>query len=228
MALKGIIFDLDGVLVDTVPAHFRAWRRMFTEYGYAFGQDQYRALVDGRSRFDGARAVMTRHSDDEVRIAADRKNDYLVEMIERGEFSLFESAFRFVQDCVSHDLALAVASSSQNVRAVLSKAGLLDYFPVVIGGDDVERGKPAPDIFLAAAAQLGLAPAQCFVIEDSIFGVQAAKAGGFYCVGLAEPGNAELLSAADIVMTEPLDTLTCTRLIEIVKSSSAAAEQAQP
>lgn len=214
MALKGIIFDLDGVLVDTIPAHFRAWQRMFTEYGYAFDRERYRALVDGRPRFDGARAVMTRHSDDEVRIAADLKNDYVVAMLERGEFAVFEPALNFIRHCVSNDLLLAAASSSQNVRTVLSKAGLLDYFPVVIGGADVEHGKPAPDIFLAAAQQMGLAPAECFVIEDSIFGVQAAKAGGFYCVGLAEAGNAELLSAADIVLTTSLDTLTVERLAE--------------
>lgn len=215
MALKGIIFDLDGVLVDTVPAHFRAWQRMFNEYGYAFDQDQYRALVDGRPRFDGARAVMTRHSDDEVRIAADRKNDYLVAMIERGEFRVFDAALRFIHDCISHDLILAAASSSQNVQTVLSKAKMQDYFSVVIGGDEVDHGKPEPDIFLAAAEQMGLAPAECVVIEDSVFGVQAAKAGGFHCVGLAESGNAALLSGADIVQTKALDTLTFERLSEI-------------
>lgn len=211
MALKGIIFDLDGVLVDTVPAHFRAWQMMFAEYGYAFDQEQYRTLVDGRPRFEGARAVMTRHSDDEVGIAADRKNCYVMEMIERGEFSVFESALRFIHDCISHGLILAAASSSQNVRTVLRRAGMIDYFPIVIGGGDVKRGKPEPDIFLAAAEGMGLSPADCMVIEDSVVGVRAAQQGGFFCIGLAADRDDDLLKGADIVVTS-LDLLTVEKL----------------
>lgn len=215
MALRGIIFDLDGVLVDTVPAHFRAWKRMFAEHGYAFDHDQYRALVDGRPRFEGARAVMTRHSDDDVRAAADRKNDYFAEMVERGEFAVFDATLGFMRACLSRNLVLSAASSSENVRSVLRKAGILDCFTAVIGGNEVARGKPAPDIFIAAAEKMGLRPAECVVIEDSHFGVRAAKAGGFFCVGLAEDETADLLSGADTVLPA-LDRLTVERLATLV------------
>lgn len=185
MPLKGIIFDLDGVLVDTVPAHFRAWQRMFTEYGYSFDFSDYRELVDGRPRFDGARAVMINHSDAEVREAAGRKNDYYREMIRRGEFVVFDAAVRLVDQCQARGYALATASSSVNVSDVLKEAGILHAFSAVIGGDDVANGKPAPDIFLAAARRLEIGAHECVVIEDSLFGVRAAKAGGFKCVGLS-------------------------------------------
>ncbi|MDP5220231.1 beta-phosphoglucomutase family hydrolase [Ruegeria sp. 2205SS24-7] len=201
MPIKGLIFDLDGVLVDTVPAHFAAWKRMFEEYGYELGRAEYRRLVDGRPRFDGARAVMTRHSENEVRSAADKKNDYYVEMIERGEFRVFDSAVRLVRRCQSEGYGLAAASSSANVRAVLEKAGLLDAFPVVIGGDDVEKGKPNPDIFLTAANGLGLRVGECIVIEDSSSGVEAAKNGGFYCIGLLHEDHESELRAADRVIS---------------------------
>lgn len=192
MKYKGLIFDLDGVLVDTVPAHFAAWKRMFEEYGYVFGKKEYRDLVDGRPRFDGARAVMSRHSDAEIKEAADTKNAYYVAMIDRGEFSVFEEAVALVRECQSRNIKLAAASSSANVRTVLEMAGLLDAFPVVIGGDDVERGKPHPDIFLNAANGLELDVDECVVIEDSSSGVEAAKAGGFYCIGLVHDHSESL------------------------------------
>jgi beta-phosphoglucomutase len=200
MPIKGLIFDLDGVLVDTVPVHFSAWSRMFEEYGYKFGKREYRSLVDGRPRFDGARAVMINHSEQEVREAADKKNEYYVEAIDRGEFQVFEAAVTLVRQSLENGYGLAAASSSANVRAVLDKAGLLDAFPVVVGGDDVENGKPNPDIFLAAAEGLGLAVEECIVIEDSKSGVQAAKNGGFYCVGLQHEDHTDDLLGADKIV----------------------------
>ncbi len=205
MRIKGLIFDLDGVLVDTVPAHFRAWTRMFNEYGYEFGTKDYRSLVDGRPRFDGARAVMNRHSDSEVRKAADKKNDYYVEMIERGEFQVFDAAIALVRQCQALGLKLAAASSSANVRAVLEKANLIDAFSVVVGGDEVERGKPNPDIFLTASNGLGLSIDECIVIEDSSSGVEAAKRGGFTCIGLLHDDHDEELAGADIVVSSLAD-----------------------
>lgn len=201
MQIKGLIFDLDGVLVNSVPAHFSAWKRMFEEQGYEFGRKEYRNLVDGRPRFDGARAVMTKHSDDQIRAAADRKNDYYVEMIELGNFRVFDAAVALVRKCQNDGYGLAAASSSANVRAVLEKAGLLDAFPVIVGGEDVENGKPNPDIFLAAAKGLGLSVEECVVIEDSSSGVQAAKNGGFFCIGLLHEDDDNELPGADCVVS---------------------------
>jgi beta-phosphoglucomutase len=205
MSIKGLIFDLDGVLVDTVPVHFSAWSRMFKEYGYEFGKREYRSLVDGRPRFEGARAVMVNHSEQEIREAADKKNDYYVEVIDRGEFQVFDASVALVRKTLASGYGLAAASSSANVRTVLEKAGLLDAFSVVIGGDDVENGKPSPDIFLTAAKGLGLAVEECIVIEDSSSGVQAAKNGGFYCVGLQHEDHADDLLGADEILSSLSD-----------------------
>lgn len=205
MPIKGLIFDLDGVLVDTVPVHFSAWSRMFKEYGYEFGKQEYRNLVDGRPRFDGARAVMVNHSEKQIREAANKKNDYYVEAIDRGDFQVFDAAVALVRKSLAEGYGLAAASSSVNVRTVLEKAGLLDAFSVVIGGDDVENGKPNPDIFLAAASGLGLKVEECIVIEDSSSGVQAAKNGGFYCVGLQNDDHAADLLGADEIVSSLAD-----------------------
>ncbi len=213
MSIKGIIFDLDGVLVDTVPAHFSAWQRMFNEYGYEFGKREYRRLVDGKPRFEGARAVMVKHSDADIKEAANKKNEYYAEMIERGDFRVFDAALTLVRQCQEMGLKLATASSSANVRTVLEKADLLQAFSVVVGGDDVQNGKPSPDIFLAASDGLGLSVDECIVIEDSSSGVQAAKSGGFMCIGLLHVDHAEELPGADIVVSS-LAELDLGQLIE--------------
>ena len=184
MAIKGLIFDLDGVLVDTVPTHYRAWEKMFHEFGYEFGRKEYLTLVDGRLRLDGARAVMTDVDEETLIARADKKNDYYLEAIDRGEFNIFESALKKVREFHAQGYKLAAASSSANVRHILETIGILDLFETVIGGPDVVNGKPHPEIFLTAASGLGLPVEECVVIEDAESGVAAAKAGGFYCFGL--------------------------------------------
>jgi beta-phosphoglucomutase family hydrolase len=203
MSIKGLIFDLDGVLVDTVPTHFAAWSRMFHEFGYAFDHRDYLRLVDGRLRLDGARAVMTDASDDVVLEAASLKNQYYLEAINRGEFNIFEPAIRRVREFEREGYLIAAASSSANVRHILETIGIIDAFTAIVGGPDVTHGKPHPEIFLTAAAGLGLDVQDCIVVEDAESGIAAAKAGGFYCYGLQHPpvGNSIThtadLSAAD-------------------------------
>ena len=200
MALKGLIFDLDGVLVDTVPAHYAAWHRMFGEYGYEFGPRKYREQVDGLRRFEGARAVMCDAPSERVAEAADLKNQYYRELIDQGQFNIFECSVQFVRHCEQRGLRLAAASSSGNVRYILQKAEILDAFTVVIGGDDVVNGKPDPEIFLTAAKGLRLSVRECVVFEDATSGVLAAKRGGFYCVGVRDNDDSGDLALADEVV----------------------------
>ncbi len=205
MSIKGLIFDLDGVLVDTVPTHYRAWARMFHEFGYEFGRKEYLTLVDGRLRYDGARAVMTDVDEATVIERANRKNQYYLEAIDRGEFNTFESALRQVRAFHAAGFKLAAASSSANVRHILETIGILDLFETVVGGPDVEQGKPHPEIFLTAAAGLGLAVEECVVVEDAESGVAAAKAGGFYCYGLRyENDDAELPHSANLELADTI------------------------
>ena len=221
MVFKGLIFDLDGVLVDTVPAHYEAWRRMFTEYGYAFGPREYREKVDGLRRLEGARAVMCDAPAETVALAADLKNQYYRDLIEQGQFNVFESSVRFVRQCEARGLRLAAASSSVNVHYILQKAGMADAFSVVIGGDDVEEGKPHPEIFLIAAEGLGLSVGECVVFEDAASGVIAAKRGGFYCVGVGDDSNSGNLAQADEIVANLGE-------IDLEGISSRAAQPSSP
>ena len=200
MMLEGLIFDVDGVLTNTVPLHYEAWRRMFTEAGYEFDPDIYREKVDGKSRLDGVRGVMSDVSEDEVARAGDVKQSYYLQLLETADLEPFPDAARLVTRAAEANLQLAAASGSRNAPTVLRKIGLIDRLDAIVTGADVPRGKPEPDIFLAAAAEMSLDASRCVVFEDAEAGVQAAKRGGFSCVGVDRDGNGRFLEAADIVV----------------------------
>jgi beta-phosphoglucomutase len=200
MALQSLIFDLDGVLVDTVSAHYESWDRVFTRYGHEFGPRIYREKIDGTRRNDAVRAIMRDAPPDLVKEAGDLKNRIYLELIDAGKFGVFESSVRFVRQCQNLGFRLATASSSSNVRYILGKAGILDAFSVVLGGDDVANGKPHPEVFLTAAGKLGSPVEECVVFEDATAGVQAAKSGGFYCVGVRDGGDLSDLALADEIV----------------------------
>lgn len=141
-------------------------------------------------------------SAEHIEAAATRKDGYFLELIEQGQFRVFDSSVEFVDASLRAGLRLATASSSRNARYILEKVGLLEKFDAVIGGDDVERGKPDPSIFLTAAERISLDPAQCVVVEDAISGVVAAKTGGFFCLGIDRSNQPSRLSGADMIVPD--------------------------
>jgi beta-phosphoglucomutase len=264
MRFTGAIFDVDGVLVDS--PHERAWRDAlerlmevaWTELAgqtrYApeqFTTEVYQAHVAGKPREAGARAALEYFGipDPDGRRVAEYmavKQADLIALIERGQFTAFEDALRFLLDLKAAGLRIGAASSSKNADIFLRKVALakwasdtaltsgpapaagaagvgtgvqtypfltssstlLEMFDANVCGRDFARGKPDPEIFLTAAAELGLPPEQCVVIEDAQSGVQAAKAGGMACIGVARLDDAALLrsAGADWVVTS-LDEL---------------------
>jgi beta-phosphoglucomutase family hydrolase len=199
---RGFIFDLDGVLVDTVPAHIEAWGRMFREFGYPFDAGMYEHHIDGRPRVEALRSVMYGATPERIAQAATVKNGYFLENLQKGLFNQFESSARFVRAWKAKGVRMATASSSVNVRLILRTIGLIDAFDVIVGGDDVQLGKPEPEVFLKAAQELGLGVGDCVVFEDAKAGVQAAKAGGFFCVGILRYGEAAKLVGADRIIRD--------------------------
>jgi HAD superfamily hydrolase (TIGR01509 family) len=227
--LTGAIFDVDGVLVAS--PHERAWREALDALlatlghdavvatGYrpgAFTTTVYQQIVAGRPRLDGARAVLEYFA---VPAAADHAPAYAAlkqrrvdELIAARAFAPFPDALRFVCALKAAGLRLAVASSSKNATALLAAidvtgtapgATLLSLFDADLCGRDLPQGKPHPAIFLLAARELALAPADCLVVEDAPAGIVAAKAAGMTALGVARLGDAALLTAAgaDLVVT---------------------------
>ena len=210
--LKAGIFDVDGVLLAS--PHERAWREALVGIAEPcrFTTALYQAAVAGKPRLSGARAALEALGvPDAGRQAvayAERKQKRLEELIHTGAVLAFPDAQRFVQSVRALGWPMAVASSSKNANRMLESIrvdggdNLREVFTVNVCGRDLRQGKPNPEIFLLAAAELRVDPAQCFVAEDAPAGITAARAGGMRALGVARLGDAVSLrgAGADLVV----------------------------
>ena len=211
--LAAAIFDVDGVLVAS--PHEQAWREALAGYADSarFTTAFYQAYVAGKPRLDGARATLEGLGVTGAVARAPeyaRKKQALIDrLIAEGRFEAFPDAVRFADGLHAAGLRLTLASSSQNVAAMLRRLGLPDRRPLLsifdadLSGTDVPRGKPDPALFLLAAKALKVPSAQCVVVEDAPAGIAAARAGGMASVGIARLGDEPMLQAAgsDLVVT---------------------------
>ncbi len=237
--ISACLFDLDGVLTQTAKVHAAAWKEMFDAFlldrsrqtGEPFRPFElpadYAEHVDGKLRQDGVRVFLASRgislpegsADDSpqtetVHGLGNRKNELVLELIRKRGVAVYEGSVRFVEAVRELGLPRAVVSASKNCREVLAAAGIDELFEVRVDGVAAEqrglRGKPAPDTFLAAAEELGVAPANGAVFEDAVAGVAAARAGSFgWVVGVDRIGHGAALRnhGADLVVTDLAELL---------------------
>jgi len=203
--IEAVIFDLDGVLTDTAELHFRAWAKLASEIGVPFDRKTNERLkgVDRATSLDIIleRAMRTVDAAERQALAA-RKNAYFVASIERlTPESMLPGALRALDDARARGAKVALASASHNARAIVARLGIADRFDHIADPDPALRPKPAPDLFLAAAAALGADPARCIGVEDAIAGVAAIKAAGMFAIGV---GDSRGLVDADVVVPDTL------------------------
>jgi len=196
---QAVIFDVDGVLVDSYEAHLRSWQSIAREEGVKFTEDDFAASF-GRT----SREIVQRcwGIDDEVRIRAiDDRKESLYRQIVAAHFPVMDGATELIDALKSADFALAMGSSGppENLQVALDGLGRRDAFSAIVSGMDVHRGKPEPEVFLVAAKRLGVPPSLCAVVEDAPAGVQAAHAAGMACVVLLSRGR----KAADFAGLQP-------------------------
>lgn len=216
MSFKGTIFDLDGVIVDTVPLHFKAWKRMFGEYGREFSMKDYEEKVDGIPRADGARAILTDISEEELEEAAARKQKYFLDFLKQEGAKVYDTSVKLMKELRANGIKIAVISSSKNCSDILGKAGLYPLIDVEINGNMIVRGKPDPWIFLEAAKRLNLRPDECVMFEDAVLGVEAGKRAKMFTVGVDRRNAPARLEKADLVISD-LSEVDYKRLSSFIK-----------
>ncbi len=215
---KAAIFDLDGVVVDTVPLHFKAWKRMFTEYGMKFTFRDYKEKVDGIPRVDGGRAILTELSTQELVRATDKKQKYFLEYLKKEKIPVFKTTIKLIKELKSKGVKIAIISSSKNSPYILKKTGVIRFTDVVVDGKDITKGKPHPQIFLIAAEKMGLEQRSCVVFEDAVLGVKAAKRAKMFCVGVDRHNDPERLKGADIIVKD-LKEISYNKLIYLFEKN---------
>lgn len=187
--LKAIIFDLDGVICSTDEYHYRAWKMLADRLGIPFDR-QVNNRLRGVSRMASLEIVLSggagTYSDREKKMMAEEKNALYRKMLSAMSEKDLNPEIRQTLDALrAQGLLLAIGSSSKNTPYILSRLGLLDYFDAVCDGNCIVHSKPDPEVFVKAAAMLGVAPEEALVVEDAVSGAQAGHAGGFRvaCVG---------------------------------------------
>jgi beta-phosphoglucomutase len=184
--IRAFIFDLDGVITDTAEYHYRGWKRLADEEGIPFTREENEHLR-GVARRESLMLILQgrEYPEEKILEMMERKNNYYLAFIkEITPQDLLPGAKELLEEIRAAGMKNALGSASKNAPDVIQRLGIRDLFDAVSDGHSVERQKPAPDLFLHAADQLGLSSAECVVVEDAAAGIEAALAGGFRSVGL--------------------------------------------
>ncbi len=199
----GVIFDLDGVLVDSSSFHRESWRLVGLERGFVMTDELFWRTFGMPNRQILPLLIGPDVSEADIAELSERKEEVYREVC-AGRIRPLPGAVDLVRAVAADGLRIALGSSTpwSNIRVILDALGIRECFQQIVCSDDVTHGKPHPEVFLKAAAKLGLEPSRCVVIEDAVVGVQAAKAAGMHCLAVATTHAAEKLAEADRVVPD--------------------------
>lgn len=203
MKIKGFIFDLDGVIVDTAKYHFLAWKKLANSIGVDFTETQNEQLK-GVSRVKSLEKILkwgnVEISEDKfMELMAKKNNDYLSYVNNMDESEILSDVNRVLNFLAAKNQAIALGSASKNARSILKKVQLYSSFNVIVDGTNVSKAKPDPEVFLNAARELNIKPENCVVFEDSVAGIEAANTADMISIGI---GDDKVLQEADYVFKD--------------------------
>lgn len=199
--VRGVIFDMDGVLVDTAVHHYQAWNRLAQEYGF-FISPEDNHLLKGLSRRDSLEQMLLLGKielrEEEKLVAMEKKNHWYLEAVSGVvPEDILPGVTELIAQISRSGCRIAVGSASKNAAQILEATGLGRLMDAIVDGHSTTKTKPDPEVFLLAAQRLGLPPKECVVFEDAASGVEAAIKGGMNVVGVGSP---EVLSRADLIL----------------------------
>jgi len=192
--IKAIIFDLDGVIVDTAVFHYQAWKKLANSMGFDLTETQNERLK-GISRLESLDILLEigktdAISDEEKQQLATSKNEWYREnILKMTPKDILPGVKNFLQELKKAHYKIAIGSSSKNAGTILERIGMKDFFDAVVDGTKITRSKPDPEVFLKGARELNISPEQCLVFEDAESGIEAAKNAGMKTIGVGKPEN---------------------------------------
>jgi len=199
--ITALIFDLDGVIVDTARFHFASWRLLAGELGFEIPSSLNEELK-GLGRIESLQKVLKYRTvetpETELPELANRKNDlYLSNITHLSAGDTLPGVIEFLEDARGQGMLLAIGSGSKNARPILTRLGITEMFNFICDGTDTERSKPDPEVFQCACRGLGVSPENAIVFEDAVSGIEAALSCGTRAVGI---GESDVLTEAELVL----------------------------
>ncbi len=207
-----VIFDFDGVIVNTGQFHADAWYKTFRDQGLVLSLKDCLPAVELEDHLFAAQVLNRLAIKDDPKVWVKQKQLVFQTLLDQVQIypGLIELAQALAPRC---QLAIVSSAWVENIAKVIKRAGLFDSFRVLVGKEDVTVHKPAPDGYLLAARRLGVSPRDCTVFEDSPTGIRSAKAAGMRCIGVAHRGNPKQLKEADLIVPDLMDTAHLLKLI---------------
>ena len=216
---KAVIWDMDGVIADTAPYHFRAWQEVFGKLGASYTEDDFRRNFGKRNDTIIRNLLGSEISPSEIEAIAAEKEEIFRKRA-KGNIKPLPGAIELLRSLREHGFSLAMGSSAtvENIRLITRELGIESLFQVIVSGKEVTEGKPSPQGFLLAAARLGVRPQDCVVIEDAMAGVTAAKRASMSCIAVTTTNDSAQLAEADLVV-DTLEKVTVSNLERLFNRS---------
>lgn len=194
--LQAVVFDMDGVIIDSHPAHRRAWQAFLDSLGRPVALNELDFILDGRKRCEILRYFLGNISDEEAAILGKKKDEFFREAA--LDLPLIPGVQVLLDSLRAEQISmgLATSASSSRTRSTLRRLSLDQHFRVVVTGDDVAEGKPNPAMYRMACQALGVDPSRTVAIEDAVSGVIAARGAGMKCIGVSRNGKRDQLRKA--------------------------------
>jgi len=217
LTIQACLFDLDGVIVDTAKYHYQAWRKLANQLGFDLSHEQ-NELLKGISRMESLDIILgigkvNLTDDEKAKYAAEKNSLYLELCMQMTPEDTLPGVKDFLEELKEASIKIGLGSVSKNAKVILERIDMLSYFETIVDGNRISKGKPDPEVFLVGAKDLHALPESCVVFEDAVAGIQAAKAGGMFAVGIGEPS---VLTEADYVVPGFKD-FSLKDLLEVIK-----------